>query len=313
MKDFLLRFAVVLTFTLVLLGGLEYYIRVKDDTKMALKRDFLLDNADRLEGIAFGSSHLWRGLDASRLTPFSHNLGLTAGDLYAATYIADWALERSQPKFIIIELLPPYLEHLRQEEWYEKRRIYYYYGFKRGRVTIKDHFLLRHPAYRILLYALREETYDARGFSTSMNPRQDYFRLDNYNEDSIAVHPYTLRHTQDHNELRDEEAYAINTALLRQLVAKCRDRNITVIFLDLPKHHTYNNAVNPELVARRARFLDSVVDGTSVRWWDMSRFGERETRWFYNFTHLNVAGAHAFTDSLDRRLVVEGVFEKEGG
>lgn len=97
-----------------------------------------------------------------------------------------------------------------------------------------------------------------------------------------------------------------NTHLIDSIIRHCEKKNIDLIFLGLPKYHTYIDRKRPAKMARRQHYLDSVLVNTQVKYFDFEqdpRF--RSVRLYNDDNHLNPDGAKKFTlivDSITKTL-----------
>lgn len=301
MRPFLLKVMLILIPTGLFLAGLEAYARTRDNSDLRYKSEYFRANAGELRGLVFGPSHSWRAVDPAKLDYPTASLAFSGSAINTDFLVFRQALKKASPDFVLFDLSAAYLEKRNPAEFMNQRKLYYYFGVPNDQLTLRDHFLLRQPTHRVFEEPERERTFTERGFEYDLAEFKEQFKFLRFDTTRIANFISNQSKKQQHNRFSDGN-YAMNRELLGRLAALCRERNIKLIFWSPPKYFIYNDFLLDKHRQRRERALDGIVDGETVFFWNLERFGERDPTMFMNMNHVRPAGTARVAEELNRRL-----------
>ena len=310
MRDALLRsaafcaglFLVAALLHLTLLGGLR---RLQNGAYGVRNR--IVDGRVRAEVLVSGSSRSFVGIDAARLGELtglaSHNISADGSRLEAQLALLATYLEHNPAPRLLLQSLDAFslepLEKVYQPELYlphlGEPAIYSYVtsvdrSFRAMRYLPLHGFAVNKRALFDALYGLSGRERKLRDpFSNGSLLRDRGW--DGSFERYLATHP----------EGETYRATAAGLSNLAAIVELARRRHVPLVFVYPPEHE-----LSEKIVRNRREMIALLADLArrhEVPFWDYSAHpicGEKDC--FYNTEHLNVRGAHRFTDELAARV-----------
>ena len=304
MKQWLAKMAIVLGATAAFLLGMEWYaVRYEESGFHKRVRWFRAHGAEA-EGLIFGPSLLVQGIDPAGFEMPVVSLALSASAPDVDVRLLRRALDVADPEFVLFDLTTGTLDRRKPAKYYSQRKLYYYLGIDHEDWELRDMFFSSYPHYRYFYRTPSRRKFDERGFATVVPPDEDYMRLLGYDKDSIAAEKRLMRKMRKQHLYSDYDNQ-LNRQELKAVIELCRERGIKFIFLSPPKYELFNENIQDLHRDRRNAFLQEVVDGRTVFFWDYGFFGQDDPRNFHNINHLSPVGAQKFTAALNARILAE--------
>lgn len=301
MQKYLIKFAAFLLISLAIMAGMEYHVRSTDTSPLSYRSKYFYAHADELDGIIFGPSLTARAINPDWLDPKTATLAMAGCAINIDYQVFKEALRHANPKFVIFDLTLAYVERQNDADYENLRRLPHYLGIWNEKAQLKDLFLARAPFANHFLNPSKPADFNAQGFELTIPDAENSEakmkrQLKNQKFQLIAKRRAGKRYTLN------EPNYRANIALLEEIVATCRERNIQLIFYEPPKFKAALDLVPDIHYNRRAAFLDKVVDNETVFWWDLSTLDNDNEANFLNLIHVNVRGAELVSAEINRRL-----------
>lgn len=264
---------------------------------------FIAQNKKDLEGFIFGSSHNWRGIHPEFLEMNTASLARPGSRPNIDYLLFEYALERTTPKFLILDLSQGYLSGKRSINWIKGQKMPFYFSNIRGEgITIKDLFFVQLPLKHYLDFGKKDKLYDQWGFENRIPMKRDIFKQLDYKDSLIISNLVNQGTIKKHNAKSKDDTYGKNIELYKKIIGKCSNRGVKVIFISAPKYYFYTMNLDKQYVVDRQEFLNQVVDNRNVFFLNYETFLEREPALFFNINHLNPKGAQILTQKLNEDL-----------
>lgn len=299
MKNFLLKFLIVIKPILILLITLEFLNRQNDNSSIYYQKKFIEKNKDFLEGVIFGPSHIWRGIQPKYLDYKVASLAMKGSRPNIDYLLYEYTKEIAKPNFYIFDLSLRYLEQQNNEDWIKGKKLPYYFH-NINREKLGDFFLTTIPLKEnITLY---EKKYDKWGFQLKIPKQKDIFKQLNFQDSLILQHSTTKKILARHNTISKNNKTILNKNLYEKIIAECANQDIKIIFISTPKYHHYNKGFKQKYTLERRNFLNQVVDNKTVFFLNFETFNENNPHLFFNINHMNPEGAKIFSQHLSQVL-----------
>ncbi|PHR68768.1 MAG: hypothetical protein COA67_12410 [Lutibacter sp.] len=299
MKKFLIKISFIIIPVIIFLEVVEYTVRKQDNSVLKIKRDYIENNNENIEGLIFGSSTLLQGINPAILKMNTASLAIAGNDVNSGVVLFNAVKEQLKLKFIIFELSNGYLGKKNPKGSLRSKKAPFY--FNTPKKEVKDFFLARYPLKKQLLNKKnRLSSYNKWGFDTKVKTT-DFDRF-HYNDSIILKSEQMLNVLKYHNVINANN-YIFNINLLHELIEICKNENIKVVFVSPPKYHLYNNVLIDEHSSRRKEFLEDVIDNKNVFFWNYERTYENDSQSFSDLIHLNLDGAQLFSEKINQELI----------
>lgn len=315
MRLFLIKVCLVIFVVVTSLAALEYESQKLDLTYYKIKKDYIEANYQDLEGLILGPSHIWRSINPEWLNYNAASLAFSGSAINIDYKMYRQYEDAPNLKFVLFDLSAGYKERFQIDEWISYNKLYYYFGVKSDNFEIKDCFYVRYPIEDDIkaLYDEEErpsleEPANEWGFPTEISERKDIFKRADYDSEKIESIVTSSRTLNRHNVNKfDEQVAELSRAYLLDLVKRCKERDIKVIFISPPKYYVYNEKLTKKHEERRAELLEELIDNEHTYFWNLEKMIEQETKLFYNVNHVNPDGAKVVTAEVNRRLKAIGI------
>lgn len=306
MQRFLTRLFIFLVLILIPVIAIEIYVQSIDVTPQEKQRIYLEKNADQIEGLIIGASHINRSLNPEYLSDNVANLSIRGSSINVDRLIFDYAMKSIHPKYVILNLSKGYIEKRNSETWISSSKAPYYFDLERTKQA-KDFIAMRNPLLLQILQ-LRKSKNDINqwGFITKVNNNNNDFYKSDYDSTKIAQ-TYKTHQLRATVKLRAPYNYKKNREDLQHIIDVCDQRNMDLILINPPKYYLYNEAID----SNHTRILNDLVEELKqykhVHYWDYSTSMEQDAHAYYNISHMAPAGAEKFTKIIDQRIQLEGI------
>lgn len=304
MRKFLWKCIATIVFLLLVLAGMEYYVRQTDESVLRIRRDYLEANKTHLDGLVFGPSLIVRAINPAFLTNEVAMLGVNGSTPRVDYLLFKRFIDEVNPKFIIMDLSVGYLDRGVRGDYFEQNRLYHYFGIRGKDFELKDFFLLRPPYYKIFEApdSMDVEVYNEYGFALVPDARSNEFKRLEYDTAAIAELPAIKKKIRRHNRTNDER-YQRNLEYYREIGAICSARGIELIFVSPPKYHLVDGKLTKKHYERRSALLDELTSKyDNVQFWDFDSMHPYDPEMFLDSNHSSVKGAKVVSREINRRL-----------
>ncbi|MFY0594217.1 hypothetical protein [Roseivirga sp.] len=300
MKLFLSKLLIVIIPVGILLVTMEMLNRRNDESSIYFQKKYFLENSDKLDGLIFGSSFMWCGIQPQYLDGNVGSFALAGSALNIDYSIFSYAKEVSQPKFVLLDASKTYFVNYQGGHFIRSTKLPYYFP------TIKDHeltgyFLTEMPLsqYFPLKTSLK---YDQRGYQLEIPEEWNVFKEVDYQDSLIDKHPRVERQYASMKGIIRANKVQDNLDLYRKILEECLEENIKVVFVSPPKYHLFNEFVDRQRLEERDAFMKEVVDNEHIFFLNYDKAYEKNSQLFFDLNHLNNEGSMEFTKALNRDL-----------
>jgi hypothetical protein len=108
---------------------------------------------------------------------------------------------------------------------------------------------------------------------------------------------------QSHETQMRQVDLAANVAALERTCDVLKQRNVSVVFITVPTHHTYYDHINPKSYQRMQDTINEITEKYGVPYFNYLRDERFTTDDFFNSDHLNRRGAEKFSRILNADVV----------
>lgn len=292
MKPFLTKILLFSGLLLLFFGVIEFLLRsIPND--YSYKASYYKENADKIKIWNLGSSHAYFGIDPTYLGENSFNGAHVSQSIKFDYYIFDKYIDKMDSLEVLI--LP----------------ISYFTLFSNLEAGIEKWRVVNYSAYNIYLPNLRTSLHllsDNKPFNKAvkgfLDMQNDRYCTDlgfgtqySYNSRShnlvATADAAVKRHTKDEINI---DILNENKFFLESICNKCNERNIKVIILTTPTHHSYYNQLNKNQLDITTNICSSLCNKypnvTYLNWLTDRHFIDGD---YYDADHLNNRGAEKMT------------------
>lgn len=311
MKSFLIKTILLVTLIISGLFFLELESRKLDNSFFKVKKDYLYNNYDQLQGMIFGPSHIWRAINPEWLDYPTSSLAFSGSAINVDYKLFDQHKDAPALKFVIFDLSAGYKERVQSDAWIKAKKLYYYFGIKSNHFSLQENFYVRYPIWDDIKRLSGEEdmpdqnnlTTNQWGFVTVIPEQKNLFKRANFDKAIIEERGIGKRTINRHTLDRFDESIAqFSEDKILDIITQCKSRRIKVIFVSPPKYYLYNQKLQKEHISRRAALLDNIIDDKDVFFMDLDKIFEDDPTYFYNVNHVNTKGAKVVTSRINEQL-----------
>lgn len=299
MRKFIIKSALFIGPILLLFAWNEYYCRTQ--TTFGIKKEYLENNSNSIEVLILGSSHSQNGLNPEFIDKKSANLAFGGQALSIDYFLFDKYIDRMPNlKTIIFEVSPFrfYTDH-DINQW--NGHIYsnlYGINYKITSSSIEDYsIVVSDPKYftKVFIDYLNPSTFkynlNACGFVT--NDFNDRFEKLKYNAEKIN-NSYSMLH-----KFTDKEMFKTNESFLKQMIQKCKSKNINAFLVSTPVYKSYAAKIPLNAKKKVDRMLNKYKQLYGITILDYSDDKSFNLYDFKNDNHLTSKGAEKLTKKVN--------------
>ncbi len=300
MKLFLSKLLIVIIPVGILLVTMEVLNRRNDGSSIYIQNEYFLENSSKLDGLVFGSSYMWCGIQPQYLDGNVASFALEGSALNIDYSIFTYAKEVSRPKFVLLDASKTYLINYRTPNFIKSVRLPYYFPtIKASELT--GYFLTEIPLNQYFPLET-SPNYDQWGYQPEIPEEWNVFKKLDYQDSLILNHPrMEALYTFVKGNIRADKTKE-NLDLYRRILKECLDKNIRIIFVSTPKYHLFNRYVDGLHLDEREAFMEEVVDNEHVFFLNYDTLYEKNSQLFFDVNHLNNEGSIQFTKVLNSDL-----------
>ncbi len=284
----------VLVTVLLVLYGVHYLNNllrpVDTDSPVNAVETFHQMPENSLEVIGYGSSHMWRGMDAMEMYESygigAYNYGCNWQELNTTLLFLKDSLRTQSPKVVVMDTFHVNTWKMDMDmdgEIYYTRAIPWFSGKIPYLRQCFGSNVQRYLSYFVPLAAFHENWVNLSGqsFRTPEQSGDNFFRSMG-SEVSMGVTPVSL---PDQSQYAQEELYDGAVELLDEIVDICRQRRIELVFVTIPWEGgwLYADAMESYAQEKGCAYLNMFAD------WQQT--GLEEATDFSDSGHLNQSGA----------------------
>lgn len=292
----------VLPFALIL-GFIEYRLR-QIPNSYSTSKAALESRLDKIEVLVTGTSHAQNGVLTQSIKTPTFNLGHGSQSLYYDTQLVSKYAERMPNLKLVVFVISYHSLEYRLSNSIERWRAGFYrqvYGI--AGEDARQGFQLTDYSY-IALYTPKEAYRQVLNHAPGIGVAQA-------SEDAVATPEaigspsadFGLKRVKFHESEMHERDIARNVAALESACSMLSARNITVVFVTLPVHHTYSDYIQPANYQRMQQTIAELTAKYHIEYFNYffdRRFTDED---FANSDHLNVRGADKFSRILEDEVI----------
>lgn len=290
MKRFLIYILLFYSFTLAFFASLEFLARQAPNPYKA-KTEYMLQHADSVEILIFGSSHNYYGLRAELFSLPTYSLANVSQSVYYDYMLLNKYIDScSNLRYVICDMSVFSPISRRMEEGKEGFRATFYelyMGFDNHSVFSKYHYELSNPEIFKSKIGLGVKELISKSDLNALYPGggDDSYsarlkRFDGWDDAKYAVE----RHVRPF----DEKYYNESNAYFMKMAELCKSRNVVMVYVTTPTMSGYYKRIPPA----RIDLMQSIVKNTQRVWkktyyinlLEDGRFDDKD---FYDCDHLN--------------------------
>jgi len=307
MKIFINKLIIFLLPFLVLYPLLEIRLSQVPNTYNK-KREFFESQLNEIETLTAGSSH-GDAINPDYIRRKTFTLNNAAQDLYYDVQLINKYLDKMpRLKLVILPISYFSLEYQmdRTKTWTLAPFYYHFWG-----IPPQHWDSLINPRYFSLTAAYGWQKvlhYIENGFidtdweimkTTGWWLQGDQKLTDTPHESQMGL--YSIQ--QQHIEIMRAERIPATIKLLENIIVACQSRNIKVVFVTTPVHHSYSDFMDPVRYQTQQEFLKILVERYQVSYHNYlndPRFIETD---FYSRDHVNTNGSIKFSKIIDEEII----------
>ncbi len=301
MNRFLQRFALFSLPVLLLLGALEVLQHILPNN-YTHKKQLLEAKASEIETLILGSSHTYLGINPEYLENEAFNLASTAQTLYFDKFLVEKYLDQlPQLKRVIVPVSYSSLgteSYLNPGDYNRSYHFAHFYGsqafvgmLELRRLSLVSLFSIKKAVDRSIDY------YTGQDSLVEFAPNGWYPTDVQRDLKQNGIDAGTF-----HDAYYDSSLFGTNLGYLEDMLARCRERQVEVIFLSMPMHPHYLKVVKQARYEAMVTKMDSFAAAQAVTYLNFtedSRFADAD---FFDSNHLRTQGAEKFTKMLTDSL-----------
>jgi hypothetical protein len=295
-------FLLLLPFTLIV-GLIEYRLRYVLNEYSATKA--ALDaKAGEVQILITGTSHAQNGVAPQFLEVPAFNLGYGSQSLYYDTELVLRYVDSTPNLKLVIFAISYFALEYRLTNSSERWRT----GFLRQVYGIpsedgNEGFKLTNYS-RIALYTPKQAIRLASGgFLGSAEAEANVNQPPAIVTRGEVSEDFGRRRITFHENLMRQVELPYNVAALERGCALLKGRNIAVVFITVPTHHTYYDQINVKSYQRMQETIKQITEKCGVPYFNYMRDDRFTDEDFVNSDHLNERGAETFTRILNEDIV----------
>lgn len=297
MQLFLKKVISFLTPTLFLMFGLEYFLR-KTPNDYSYKSDFIADKGQFIKTLILGSSHAYYGINPLYMDS-AFNASYVSQSLYFDFLILQKSIIQLPNLENIILTISPFsftrkLNTL--EERWRKYNYYYYFNIIPSTVKITDYkryFVLSNVGIKKGV----ELSWEAFLHDGSLVKCNEFGWGINENDGKKCDFKKNAKESVKRRTSTGDD-FSFGVFWTDKIVKLAKDNNKKIIFIQTPKHKTYDN-IYP--LNRQEKMLDIInnylVNYDNVYYYDFNYYLDDEM--FFDSHHLNKNGASVYSEKLN--------------
>lgn len=296
MKRFLIHFSFfiipLVTFFLVA----EFYAR-SYNTVMSQKKAYLVENAEDIEILILGTSHMANGINPNQLELHAFNAANGSQSLYFDIEITKKYLPKMESLkyvFIGIDYHSLYFTHKRERDFMYS----HYYGIDyKEEQNIKSDISLFYYGYGFkegLKLFFKSPPKVEKGYGGYYNT--NYQQLTS-SEGKMRVKGFDEK-ILENNKYRTEIIESLNN-----FIKILKNKYITPVLVTMTCHDNFNNYLNPETLKQNLMDIEHLSIRHDLKHLDY-QYLELDDDFFYNVNHLNNKGAEHISDLLNREIQI---------
>ncbi|HSE24676.1 MAG TPA: hypothetical protein VLB68_23645 [Pyrinomonadaceae bacterium] len=303
MKTLFLKSVLMLVPLFSLLGLVELRLRYVPNEYSSNKAR-LEAKAGEIEILVTGTSHAQNGVAPEFLALPTFNLGYGSQSLHYDTQLVSKYVD-SMPnlKLVIFGLSYHSLEYRLVNSVERWRGGFYHLVYGIPGEDSQEEFKLTNYSY-IALYTPKEAVRLASGGILGA-AEEEARRIQT---PTVVTHGEVseafgkVRITSHEKQMRPVDLPA-NVAALERTCAMLKQRNVSVVFITVPTHHTYYDHINPQSYQRMQDTIKQMTGKFGVPYFNYLRDERFATEDFINSDHLNSRGAEKFSRILNEDVV----------
>lgn len=298
MKKFLIHLSKIVLPILFFLLVLEIAIR-KIPNDYQLKKEYLDENASKINTLILGSSHTFYGLDPKYFSRKTFNAAYVSQTLDLDYEILNFYQSRLKNLKTVIIPISYFSLFETLETDFEKWRIknyVIYYGLE-NKYHFTDNFesldgdIMLNIKKAVKHYALNKSfiTSSNLGWGTSFNSK---------NKKTFKGAFTAKKHT-----VKNFDLYDVNLKSLNKIITLCKKNNINIIFITTPTHKSYYTDLNQIQLEKTIKTISELTKNNSncnyINLLKSEKFTDND---FYDADHLNEIGAKKLSLFLNKSL-----------
>lgn len=303
MKNFLQKFLLFLIPILLILIGLESYIRFSPNSFITIA-NYFKKNKEEIEVLILGSSHNQCALNPKFFKLKTVNLSYGSQDIQLDSALFFHNVKQMKNlKKVILELDYHSLDTQREKEYYRYSWYSLYYGVEIYPINYLSRlsFYLSNPK---LFNKIILEKFDENYRSPIINKYgfEEGNFSDEFSEmkyDSIKIENTAKKRLEfRHKEISDTD-FKNNAQRILSIIEYCKQNHIEIYFFSTPMYKTY---IENEVVSKKIRvdtFIQNLILNYNINYFNFEKSSKFNLKDFSNDDHLNAKGAEKYSKIID--------------
>lgn len=299
MKPFLTKILLFSGLLLLFFGVIEFLLRsIPND--YSYKASYYKEKANRIKIWNLGSSHAYFGIDPTYLGENSFNGAHVSQSIKFDYYIFDKYIDTMDSLEVLILPISYFTLFSNLETGIEKWRVVNYSAYNiylpdlRSSLHVLSNRKPINKAIKSFLGIQNERYCTDLGFGTQYTYEKRELNLVTSAEGAVQRHTIKDINYDILNE---------NKFFLEEICNKCNERNIKVVILTTPTHHSYYSQLNKNQLESTTNIcvrLCNIYSNVSyLNWLTDDRFIDED---FFDSDHLNDKGAQKLTTLLNKEI-----------
>lgn len=300
----LIKNSVLLLFPFILIAGLVEYRLRHVSNEFSSTKAALDAKAGEVEILITGTSHVQNGVAPQFLELPAFNLGYASQSLYYDTQLVLKYVDSIPNLKLVIFAISYHALEYRLTNTAERWRT----GFFRQVYGIpsedgEEGFQLTNYSH-IALYTPKEAVRLASGgFLGAAEAEATRDQTPAIVTRGEVSEDFGRRRIRFHENQMRQGDLLYNVAVLERGCALLKGRNVSVVFITVPTHHTYFDQINVTSYQRMQETIKQITEKYGVLYFNYLRDDRFTQEDFFNSDHLNKQGAEKFSHILNEDVV----------
>lgn len=292
MRKFIYKLFIFCIPLIVLIGFVEYFYRTQPNN-YTLKNYYLNKNHNDIEVLLFGDSHCFYGLNPIYFHKSTFNISNVSQTIYFDKLILEQYLDKL-PKLKCVVFCIEYTNLSQKDNTQDDvfRKYYYQYYMKLdvpliSKIDINQYLISLAQSPKISFYTLEKWFYtgslldsDPKGWGTNFKKKD-------------RILPKLIAKERAESQGDGLMDFTINSSRIKDIIKKCKSKNIKVVIVSMPQTHLYSSYLNQKKLQSIFKTCHGFQDENANSVFYLNLFNDKRFKDedFFDSDHLNEVGA----------------------